>query len=126
LAAAFRLPEEAVEAVVFLGGRADVYEQDEQGIHHLCRAAARAIDGAFARLARQHRDAVCVFNEVAGLPEAKPVVVAAAQYRFGDARPARSPEREAAAPVAAARILVPPAESLQTRRAVRQLLQRGS
>jgi hypothetical protein len=123
LARALGLPQEAVEEVTFVT-EGDLYEADGQGQRHLKAEAGRKIDGALKRLRDSHPDAVAVISDVAGLPEAKAVLVASAQYRFREARFAR-PTEERPDTGSHRAVLIAPAESLATRAAVARLVRQG-
>ena len=126
LVAAFDLKDSDVTEVAYLqAGDRNLYETDEAGQTHPCRAAARRIDSAIAGLRTRHPNAMAVIEDVGGIPGVPEVVAASCRYRFPKVRFVRITERRDEN-VSAATVLVAPAESLEIRRRVAAMVRSGA
>ena len=126
LVAAFDLKDSDVTEVAYLqAGDRNLYETDEAGQTHPCRAAARRIDSAIAGLRTRHPNAMAVIEDVGGIPGVPEVVAASCRYRFPKVRFVRITEQRDEN-VSAATVLVAPAESLEIRRRVAAMVRSGA
>ncbi|MCS7306408.1 MAG: hypothetical protein NZ602_15030 [Thermoguttaceae bacterium] len=132
LAQALGIDKSLVSECIFLE-QGDLYEEDQLGERHLAYEAARRMDEKIREvreLLRQRnpkRVPMAVIADVGGIPETKAVLAASARYRFGNVRFLRATERppRGVCPPTVQR-LISPAESLETRRHVRTLVQMGA
>ncbi len=116
---------DAFEECFFLTA-GDLYEIDSHNQRHLRGDAARAIDRRIRALRNAFPDALALISDIGGFPETKAVLQASVAYRFDGrfefVRPIERGRPTAQRP----RLLISPAESLNTRYQIRRLIDRGS